>query len=264
MTPPRADSQRDELLAAYFAAEREVEELLEASDAPQGDRTSRLSALTQRVGHLREKYRALVPLLRISRCPLTGGVIQHSIDALGLDGLWWNHSDPVRPNENLPATFLALTGALQLWDPVETAPFICKPGAGAPYVLPRLLEDERVRAVVSSFPVGHHRAFAIVYTADPMTDDLARVNDWGSANYTFVDADGDLCRAAWEPGTEDADFDLEPWIRAGRLLWIAPDDPTLTLRSLATDCPYVDVAGERAFLRLYDGRVWTDALEPAR
>ncbi len=261
MSTSREAIERQALLADYGIAERELLALLVAGDAPDKSRTRRCYELTQRIGHLREEYRARVPFLRVSRCPFSGAVIRHSVDTLGLDGLWWNHADAVRPDENVPTTFFALTGAVQLWDPVGTSPFLCHPGPDAPYVLPRLLDNTNLRAVVSSFSVGHHRAFAIVYTADPPPMDMARVNTWGSGHYTFHDRDGHLCRTSLEPGIEDADFDLAPWIRAGRLLWIAPDDATLTLRSLVSGCPYLSVGGAHAFVRMLDDTVWTDAPE---
>ena len=261
MSASREAIDRHALLADYGNAERELLALLASPDAPDPTRTRRCLALTQRIGHLREEYRARVPLLRVSRCPFSGAVIRHSVDTLGLDGLWWNHADPVRPEESLPPTFFALTGAVQLWDPVGASPFLCNPGPDAPYVLPRLLANTNLRAVVSSCAVGHHRAFAIVYTADPVPTDMARVNTWGAGHYTFHDRDGRLCRTSWEPSIEDADFDLAPWIRSGRLLWIAPDDATLQLRSVVSGCPYLSVGGAHAFVRMLDNTVWTDAPE---
>lgn len=205
---------------------------------------------------LRDEYRAGIPVRAISRCPFTGTEVNHSIDDVGLDGPWWDFHATVRPTEHLPPTFFALTGAVRLGAEPAAAPFLCKPGPEVPYVIPRMLDHEAVKAVVSSRQIGQHRGFAIMYFADPIPYDLARANEWGGNDYWFTDAAG---KRVWreEPEREsDMDFDLRPWIEAGKLLWIAPDDASLTLRSEVSACPYLDRDGSRERTRIQDGKVW--------
>jgi hypothetical protein len=206
--------------------------------------------------NLRDEYNSGLPVRAISRCPFTGAVVNHSIDDFDLDGPWWDYHATVRPIEHLPATFFAMTGAVKLGGEPTSAPFLCKPGPEVPYVIPRMLEHEAVKAVVSSLRIGQHRGFAIVYFAEPIPYDLARANEWGGNEYWFTDAAG---RRVWreEPEREsDMDFALRPWIEAGRLLWIPPDDASLELRSDVEECPYIDLDGSREATRIQDGKVW--------
>jgi hypothetical protein len=51
-------------------------------------------------------------------------------------------------------------------------------------------------------------------------------------------------------------FDLGPWLRSGKLLWIAPGDTTLTLREGEAGCPLVGLTGSRHMAHIREGRVW--------
>src|SRR5689334_15262688 len=58
---------------------------------------------------LRTEYARGVPVVPISRCPITNEVLRHSLDTFGLDGLWWDFESPCRPTESVPPTFAGLT-----------------------------------------------------------------------------------------------------------------------------------------------------------
>lgn len=51
------------------------------------------------------------------------------------------------------------------------------------------------------------------------------------------------------------DYHLAPWLRTGKLLWIAPDDPTLTLPHGTGDCPYLHIEGAPHFTVIYEGKL---------
>jgi hypothetical protein len=55
----------------------------------------------------------------------------------------------------------------------------------------------------------------------------------------------------------DWDFELERWIRNGKLLWIARDDPGMTLMRSAEGCPYLGLDGPRVEQYIYNGVVET-------
>src|SRR5262249_49477666 len=151
----------------------------------------------------------------------------------------------VRPLEDIPPTFFTLQGALHISLPVEATPFLCSPGPGVPYVIPRLLNTEGMRAVLSSFAVGKHTAYLISYFGKPLPR-IRRINTWARQGFEFCDATGDY---KWGEGIESPatfDYDLAPWIECGKLAWIAPGDETLTIRSTAQDCPYLRLEGTRA------------------
>lgn len=204
-----------------------------------------------------------LPLRDLSRCPFTGEKLSMVIDDMGLDGLWWNYDAPKRPENKLPITWYALDGALKLNSDPERAPFLCSPGPDVPFILPRLLEYIQVKAVISTIQIGAHTAYPIFYFADPMLYGEKRVNDWGTARYWET---GSMIPELWSPGeyisltpdTNEYDFDLEPWIKAGKLLWIAPGDDTLTLHGHVSGCPYLDLQGSRRLKYIRNGIVWED------
>jgi hypothetical protein len=202
---------------------------------------------------LEEEYLKSVPRVAVARCPFTGAELVRSVDTRGLDGLWWRYDNPVRPLEEPLPTFFALTGAVKLAE-VEVIPFLCKPGPEVPFVIPRLLEQQSISAVISELGIGAHRGFAISYFADPTPEALTRFNDWGTDHYETPDG-----WASMAEDVEPLDFDLAPWISSTKLAWIAPGDRDLSLRHDLADCPYLGLQGHRSFVRIQAGKVWTPA-----
>jgi hypothetical protein len=250
-------SERQELLQAFQLASERLEDLL-WSEA-QGSRIDydRVDALQAQVSALWDAYAAAVPRLPLARCPFTGAISHHSCDDAGLDGLWWRYESPARPDESLPPTFLALTGAVTITPPLEDFAFLCKPGPAVPYVLPQLLRERPVKAVLRAFRVGRHTAYALSYFAELPHLALVLPNTWGTGFYSWVDEGG---RRRWAEADEDGeewDFDLKPWLANGQLLWIAPGDASLTLRSGAAGCPYVGLRGEPRPQYLQFGEITT-------
>jgi hypothetical protein len=207
---------------------------------------------TREVISLEEEYLKSVPRVPLARCPFTGAELVHSVETRGLDGLWWRYDNAVRPLDDPPPTLFAFTGAVKLADQVERFPFLCKPGPEVPFVIPRLLGQESVRAVISQLGIGAHQGFAIAYFADPVPDGSPRFNDWGTDHYETLDG--------WSSVLEDVEpleFDLRSWISSGKLAWIAPGDPELRLRNDLDGCPYLGLEGRRSFVRIQAGDVWT-------
>jgi hypothetical protein len=213
---------------------------------------------------LAEDYMADLPNLPLSRCPFTGDVFSMAIDTQGLDGLWWNSDRPMRPSAESLSTFFALDGALKLEGSPERFPFICAPGPDVPYVLPRLLAYVQVKAVVSCIKVGQHTAYPVIYFSDPPLDGVKRVNDWGTERYweTGTPIPELLTPGQWVQLTPDPGewaFDLAPWIKAGKVLWIAPEDDHFVLRSTVSDCPYLQLSGSHQAKYIQDAKVWESA-----
>lgn len=269
MSEPLSAAERRDLLAEYFAGREKLYALWypggemvsaggEAAEEPAGgmpESPSELAALQQRLSELWDRCETGVPVLPLSRCPYTGAEVRHSIDTYGLDGLWWDYHAPVRPPESLPSTYFALAGAVKLGSTLEEFPFLCRPGPEVPYVVPRLLGQPEIRAVISTVEVGNHRAFPTFYFADPFPGYISRVNTWGTAQFWFNDEEGNWVWDAVEDEAADFDFDLEPWIRSGKLLWIAPGDEHLRLRAHARACPYLGLEGRRFPMHLTLGLV---------
>ncbi len=233
----------------------EINELLAALDeAHRSGRLDLVAPYADRLDVLRHEYVTLLPHLDVSRCPYTGVLVRWPIDAVDLDGWFWRHHAPARLLPAVPGTWRAMTGAVRLGTPVAAAPFLCRPGPGAPFVLPQLLRDEQTTAVVSQLAIGPHTGWAVTYysTAAPGPP----VNLWGSDESPVPDGAGGWAGWAEEPpGGLERDFALEPWLATGRLRWIAPDDPMLVPRRGAGDCPFLGIEGPRESPSIQNGRV---------
>lgn len=257
MVTPFVASERENLLRESFDLRTRLLEETEAFDSGQEEAGPQLEATQARLSALSDRYEQGVPVVPLSRCPFTGREVVHSIDNFGLDGLWWDSESPARPQEDLPPTYFAVTGAVKLDSEVEGFPFLCQPGPGVPFVIPRLLEHPDIKAVVSSLAVGRHQAYPVFYFADPVPYDIERVNNWGAEDYMYLDPSGQYRWNASVLTPADLDFDLGRWIRTGKLLWIAPGDAKLTLRSDVRRCPYLSIDGPRALTFVRQGETWT-------
>jgi hypothetical protein len=246
---PFTERQRRAFMSRY------CETLAQYRETDPDDET-RHDGLRDLLGSLWDAYSESVPYVALSRCPVSRRVAYHSFDPWGLDGLWWDADSPARPVEQQLPTYFALTGAMQLAEPVEDTPFLCKPGPGAPFVVPRLLEESNIRAVVSSTPVGRHTAFPIFYFVDG-TAAVERVNTWGMNHYTLLDELGWQRWGEVPERAEDFDFDLTRWLERGKLLWIEPGDRSLELREGVEGCPFIEIDGVREPQRAQGGEIWT-------
>lgn len=203
----------------------------------------------------RDAYRDALPTLALARCPFTGQLAYHSLDPVDLDGLWWDYENPIRPVEDLPATWLAMPGAMRLGREVTDVPFLALPGPGRPFVVRRLMEHPAVRAVISQVAVGAHTGWPVTYFADRPVRDRHYANTWGAPSYPVRRADGTWGWDAVEEWSPDCDYDLRPWLDEGRLLWIEPGDASLRLRKGVAGCPYVGLAGSTEWARVQRGKV---------
>jgi hypothetical protein len=211
-----------------------------------------------------ELYMNGLPRPAISRCPYSGKVFHMSIDTFGLDGPWWNCRVSARPVEDWLPTVFAVTGAVAFMAEVPRTPFVCKPGPGLPYVVPRLLVDPEIRAVVSALRIGDIDAYVTVYFSEDPPLDIARANTWGMDHYLAEDEFGEGYVARIYDHDIDFDYDLEFYIRTGRLMWIAPGDDLLTLRSVVDGCPYIGMSGRQYPVGILDGKMWNSLTAEAQ
>jgi hypothetical protein len=216
-----------------------------ARQLQKSNRTNAELRVWGRIDEITRRYRALLPDVPVARCPHTGEPVHWPIDTVGLDGWYWSYFRKIgRAPAPPPPTWLAMTGAMRLAEPVEHNPEVVVPGPGVPFVLPRLLELPGVRAVVAEVPVGRHTGWAITYFG-PRPAGVPLVDLWGTDNYP-VFPDG---WSAYRLRAAEFDYDLTPWLRSGALLWLDGD----TLRADA--CPYADLPGEREIAVVRNGTV---------
>jgi hypothetical protein len=249
----RFQAERDQLLSVGNHAQARAEELDLTDDyAPEAQEHYDASIAAM------DRYRELLPELPVSRCPFTDEVLTWAIDTVDLDGWFWDKGNPVRRfTGTVPPHFLAFGGSMRLHIPLTWAPFLAVPGPGAPAVLPAILEDPDVVAVISSLEIGPHTGWPVTYWAPRGGDKRELVNDWGSNHYDRYLENGQP--NGWDATAtiaDDYDFDLEPWLTSGKLRWIAPNDTTLALRIGPHDCPYLNVPGEHLIARIHEGQLW--------
>jgi hypothetical protein len=254
--------RRDAALREAESARRGIDEIAEALAGARGAYAHRLTrhlALYRgALGEALDRYARDLPRPALARCPFSREEARHSVDTVGLDGPWWDYHRPARPAERLPSTWVAMTGALSPAGPVAPRSFLAVPGPGVPYVIPRLLGQDSVRAVIARVAVGAHRGYAISYFVDPQADaEVLPVNTWGSAEHRVTDASGVEWRRDLPHGDADHDFALGPWIERGALQWVAPGDEGAELRSGIAGCPYLDLDGGRLTQHVQDGEMWT-------
>jgi len=260
---------REDIVAAWRTAfEMWKAALLVDAREDDADGQQRLAQAAAALTSAEDVYAAALPEVALSRCPWTGTVVTRHMDTGNLDGPWWNLDQPVRPDTSRLESFLVLTGAVKPSGPWPTPPFVVAPGPEVPFVVPGLLSMDGVRAVLSSVQIGPHTGYAVCYFGTGLPDGLPLVNEWGTRACRIV---GEDTRWAQRPPQDvDPDFDLVPWLASGRLLWIQAADNDLVLRTGASSCPYVGLAGSHAFGLLVDGRridgldegSWPDEDEP--
>ena len=279
MSTPFTAEERRAFLTEYFELHEKSLDLEYQVVSSDGGATDALvneaDELREKLSEMRDHYRLNVPVLPMSRCPYTNQVVYHSIDHYGLDGLWWNSEAPIRPVEVLPSSFFIVNGAVDL-SKIENTPFVVKPGPEVPYVVPEILSQPQFRAVISKIKIGDHIAYPIFYFIEDWEKAVEPMNNWGANYWRLLDADMQLgyneygdYQEEQEPDYSDDpvedddddeieytyDFDLAKWVDDGKLLWIAPDDPTFMIKKGTSGCPYLNLSGSRQFSVLFDGEL---------
>ncbi len=189
-------------------------------------------------------FLATLPRLRLARCPYTGELVHASVDVFGTGSPWWRDEGTVRNEFEGPSTLFAVDGALHLDGMPEESPFTVLPGPEKPFVIPEILSRSEIRAVLYATPITGGTVWWMVYFAYPMVYDHARVNDYARDCYTILLDSG--TRIAYSDAYPDflLDFDLAPWVKSGKLLWISPGDAAMKLHATLDGCPYLNEPGE--------------------
>ena len=251
-----------ELRKQLVARHREIYEFLfEADFETQTDELiARKSREYQKLAVITRKYCSMLPLLPVSRCPLCGEVQQIAIDNVNLDGPWWSMHEPARPevSDKLCPHWLTQTGAVSVTGQPPFTPFSIKLGPAVPYVVRPILERPEVLAVLSSFRVGPHRAFLVMYFSQQPNFNVPLHKVWptrirppglGKASSAAEDTITDYYEKS------SYDYDLEPWMMSKKLFWTAPDDTSCKLHNRSQGAPYLGLSGERRIQIMLDGEL---------
>lgn len=232
--------RRDELLREL----RDLEARMYPDDGSDAPKVNTARRLQRRCDAILAEYADRLPRVVMGACPFTGKLLKRSFDPYGLDGPWWWKDRPFDIEEpRAPASFRLLLGALALGarGPSEVRDEVI-PGPDVPFVVPRLLELEGVVAVVARLELlTGDVAYAISYwcrrkiPADELHQPWLRAELW----------DGGGGDESWMVANDPWDFDLERWIAADRLFWIAPGGSKVLGRTSRARFPYARLAGDR-------------------
>ncbi len=204
---------------------------------------------------LEDKYIVGLPRKPLSRCPFTNETHSQSIDTFGLDGVWWDAENPIRGYEEESQTFFAITGSVNIIGETPDTFFSIKPGPAVPWVSPRLLDNENIRAVLSHLKVGEYDAYVVVYYSKDKTTEIERINTWGTDRYISEDNEGLAVMGNTFDEEDEYDFDIAAWITKGKLKWIAPDDAALELHDSIDNCPYLNLSGYQYPVRIQNKEI---------
>lgn len=220
-------------------------------------------AMSKERDALLQQYADNLPLVPLSTCPFCVAVLEYPLDIVGLDGMWWEKG----PLADYPSPkgcehFRVLLGAI---DFKSLQPAEAKTnddvyaGPGVPYVVPRMLEEiPSMKAVISSFtmPPGYVCHVIAYFSQNPVHGSLLH-QPWGREAYQVLNEKGEY--EGWFAANDKIDFELQPWIDKGELLWIKPGDAALTLQT-RPPCPYVNLPGVRLPQRIIRGKLETRPL----
>lgn len=191
-------------------------------------------------------YRGGLPRVPMSRCPFCEQLLVRCFDPWGLDGFWWQHQR--RGNLDEPPAcehFRVLTGALSLGaQPARGGDEESRPGPDVPYVIPAVLEQPTMVAVVMRLAMQNgYTAYPIAYFSTDQPRRVLLSPTWGEVTANGIGENG---RGVWGIPDDPWDFDLSAWTGSGKLRWIDPDSKETRLSSQpASACPFVDLPGER-------------------
>jgi hypothetical protein len=187
---------------------------------------------------LEEQYFRELPRPVMAPCPFCSKPLHRSFDPFGLDGLWWR-SD-AQPEEPQPCLhFCLLQGAVRLDGPAPPTDFAVHPGPDRPFVLPRLLQHPGMVAVIAQLPIEGGQVFSIAYFAPRRPPVQGLAAGWGRTNFVYTTQLGEH---AWRGADgEVPDFDLGPWVAAGRVRWCRPGSDRTVLDE--GTCPYLTDPG---------------------
>ncbi|NJO18415.1 MAG: hypothetical protein HC877_22580 [Thioploca sp.] len=206
---------------------------------------------------LKKTYLLGLPHISIARCPFTDKLVTKEIDIYGFDGRWWNKFSPELLLQGSPYAF-TYCGALNLMgkeihevgeiDEILTGPEV-------PYVIPHLLELPEVKCVIYATKLlePQYPVYFMTYFANPKLSPSRSHQMWLRTDFWYRDEEG---HTWWDIRNDTWDFELARWFKKPeKLLWIAPSDPKMQLRSDVNDCPYLNLSGRRKFLVILKGKV---------
>jgi hypothetical protein len=215
------------------------------------------------------EYRSKLPNYLLACCPICGAKVKEPVDTYSLRGIGWHYNGPTGfgwfgrqpkhaggvgrlsafPRLPMPSyqTNCSHVKAVMYGVnfngilPDDVARRHVETGSERPGVLKSFIAQDRCYAVVHSLPVGRfddaewQPRYTVYFVTCFSEDYLA----YSRALAPQKSTDQDFC---WP--YDRMDYDLVPWVEAGKLFWLDPQDPTLPLCGNSVDTfPYGHVVG---------------------
>ena len=261
--------QLDDLSLQLRVVQLEMEKQADQGRKPDPKLDDEYDVLDSQKRQLRYAFIRCQPYVLISRCPYCGMAIWAKVGIFSLvDEFWYREASDGQ--DDIPERFrcshlFCLDGALNLnghlpsdaHAPITVTNDTIHMAAEVPFVKPRVLNLPTMAAVVHSFPVAdQYTAYPVVYFAEEQPAQQEFCIGWARQEYV------DRLRPA-SPGivmigrrTDAQDYELDKWVRKGKLLWLDPaNDEHPLVRVPAETFPYGNIAGRRHPYTIKEGLV---------
>ncbi len=254
---PMTLERRNDLMRHLARAGTEYELAVEKLDRP-------MAALARKQRErIRETYYEELPAVVMGCCPFDGKPLVRSFDPYGLDGPWWQPD--AQPSELPTCThFCVLRGAVNYHNVKPRAGgFEVHTGPEVPYVIPRILDKPGMIAVIASLEMKPgYVVYTIAYFAKRRPPVQELTAHWPRKMFTYTDAFG---QKGWDFPNDPWDFELLPWGRKGKLRWCPPQsDNTRLTMDPPSQCPYLNIEGQRDRIVVQGDQFWTEGLPDGR
>lgn len=179
------------------------------------------------------EYAECVPRVALSRCPICNETLHFAVDLRGIRFPWWWEKFPY--NFSPPKScshFVVLQGALDLNgnEPEEVQTWHTRPGPARPFLIERLMDSIKAKAVVSCVTIGdRYSGYPIAYFSEQVVEQHEKHQSWARDRWTLYDEDGEIATSRSRRDTWT--FDLEHYAKKNQLFWISPNDTELKLIS---------------------------------
>ena len=254
MFVPWTKDERHKLLEVLAASRRKYNEAMDRSAQFPAGSLSETQAIADASKHLATmertemEYFERLPRPVVSCCPFCNRPLLRTLDQFGVDGLWWRVD--ASPEETPPCPhFLVLLGAVAFSGVPRGGAFEAYCGPAVPYVVPRLLRNPTVVAVVAQVTILGYTAYTIAYFVEERLAPRDLTAGWARSNYVYT---AQLGESSWRIANDEWDFDLRPWLFSGKMRWCPQKGDNSTLSTDSPEhCPYLDLPGERQRLVVF-------------
>lgn len=184
------------------------------------------------------EYTARLPIIMLSRCPFCQHPLLYQFDPYSLHGLWWKGWINSHPPASACKHFVVLEGALNFngLGPPENKgidrAISADVGPDVPFVVPSHL--------AYSVAVIHQVAVCDKYSTYPIGYFSKHTGLFSTTRRGWTTDTG------WGVDFKSYDYDLAPYLLAGQVYWLDPNDPQHPVKQGKPDaCPYYNLPGER-------------------